>query len=312
MPNVREAYLQGVELLRASGSAEPAIEAEVLLRHALQWNRTVLYTRWETLIEPEPFARYQELLEVRGSGRPVSYILGEREFMGLTFAVDERVMIPRPETELLVEFVIETFKKPAGVGSREPGRDNRADDSRLPPPDSRLLVDVGTGSGCIAVSLAHYLPQAQLYATDISAAALQVAAGNARRHGVASRVVFLEGDLLTPLPQNLLGHVDGIVANPPYVPVSEAPVVAREIREFEPAVAVFVSGEGTAVHDRLIEHAPRWLRSGGLLALEVAAGQAHRVLEAVTRSGQYTAIQVAPDLSGIERVVVARATESPG
>jgi release factor glutamine methyltransferase len=300
MPNVREAYLQGVELLRASGSAEPAIEAEVLLRHALQWNRTVLYTRWETLIEPEPFARYQELLEVRGSGRPVSYILGEREFMGLTFAVDERVLIPRPETETIVEYLIREF---SGRVPREGG--NAV--SREP-----VIVDIGTGSGCIAVSLAHYLPQAQVYATDISAAALQVAAGNARRHGVANRVVFLEGDLLTPLPQNLLGHVDGIVANPPYVPVSEAPVVAREIREFEPAVAVFVSGEGTAVHDRLIEHAPRWLRSGGLLALEVAAGQAHRVLGAVTRSGQYTAIQVAPDLSGIERVVVARATESPG
>lgn len=298
MPTIREAYLQGVEHLRASGSVEPAIEAEVLLRHALQWNRTVLYTRWETPIEPELFSRYQELLEARATGRPVHYILGEREFMSLTFAVDERVMIPRPETEILVEFVINTFRGSPGPRTPDPG------------PRQLVIVDVGTGSGCIAVSLAHYLPQARVYATDISRPAIQVATENARRHGVAERVAFLEGDLLAPLPKHLLRNVDVIAANPPYVSAAKAPMLAREIREFEPAVAVVAPGEATSVHLQLIKQASRWLRSGGLLAMEVAAGQADAVRGAVIRDGRYGAVRVLPDLEGIERVMVANRRES--
>jgi len=294
MPTIREVYLLGVEHLRASGSVEPAIEAEVLLRHALQWNRTVLYTRWETPIEPEPFSRYQELLEARATGRPVHYILGEREFMSLTFAVDERVMIPRPETEILVEFVINTFRGSPGPRTPDPG------------PRQLVIIDVGTGSGCIAVSLAHYLPQARVYATDISRPAIQVATENARRHGVAERVAFLEGDLLAPLPKHLLRNVDVIAANPPYVSVAEAPMLAREIREFEPTVAVVAPGEATAVHLQLIKQAPRWLRSGGLLAMEVAAGQADPVRGAVIRDGRYGDVLVLPDPGGVPRIVSAR------
>ena len=295
MPTIRETFLLGVEHLRASGSAEPAIEAEVLLRHALQCNRTVLYTRWETPIEPEPFTRYQGLLEIRASGRPVHYILGEREFMGLSFTVDERVMIPRPETEVLVEFLIQQF---------ENSQARKHANWQAP-----LIVDVGTGSGCIAVSLAHYLPQARVYATDISGAALQVATANARRHGVADRVVVIEGDLFSPLPQDLLGNVDAFAANPPYVAAAEAPLLAREIREFEPAVAVFAPGEATGVHLQMIDQAPPWLRSGGLLAMEVAAGQSDRVRAAVIQDGRYGDIQVVPDLGEIPRVVSARTQE---
>ena len=294
MPTIRQAYLFGVEHLRASGSVEPAIEAEVLLRHALQWNRTVLYTRWETPIEPKLFSHYQELLEARATGRPVHYILGEREFMSLTFAVDERVMIPRPETEILVEFVINTFRGSPGPRTPDPG------------PRRLVIVDVGTGSGCIAVSLAHYLPQARMYATDISGPAIQVATENARRHGVAERVVFLEGDLLAPLPKHLLGSVDCLVANPPYVSAAEAPMLAREIREFEPAVAVVAPGEATAVHQQLITQAPQWLNAGGLLAMEVGVGQADLVRENADRHGAYHEVVVVPDLAGIGRIVVAR------
>ncbi|HET6781085.1 MAG TPA: peptide chain release factor N(5)-glutamine methyltransferase [bacterium] len=292
MPTIREAYLLGVEHLRASGSVEPAIEAEVLLRHALRWDRTALYTRWETALESEQFTRYQGLLESRAAGRPVHYIVGEREFMGLMFAVDQRVLIPRPETEILVEHVINRFR-----GSPEPQTPN-------PEPRQLVIVDVGTGSGCIAVSLAHHLPPAHVYATDISEAALQVAKENARRHGVAERVVFLAGDLLTPLPRQLLGNIDVIAANPPYVPAGEAPMLAREIRDFEPAVAIFAPGEATSVHTRLIEQAPRWLRSGGLLTMEV--GQADTVRASIIRDGRYGDVQVLPDLGGTPRVVSAR------
>lgn len=252
----------------------------------------MLYTRWEIALESEQFSRYQGLLESRAAGRPVHYIVGEREFMGLTFAVDERVMIPRPETEVLVEYLIQHFGNPQ-ARKRANGQ-------------APLAVDVGTGSGCIAVSLAHYLPSAHVYAIDISEAALQVAKENARRHGVAERVVFLAGDLLAPLPQRLLGDIDVIAANPPYVPEGEAPMLAREIREFEPAVAIFAPGEATDVHTRLIEQAPRWLRSGGLLAMEVAAGQADTVRASVIRDGRYADVQVLPDLGGVPRVVSAR------
>lgn len=294
LTSVREAYLFGVEHLRARGSVEPAIEAEVLLRHALQWNRTALYTRWETRIDPEQFARYQKLLEIRGSGRPVHYIIGEREFMGLTFFVDERVMIPRPETETLVEHLIKELSGPVA------GRRDNAITRGV------VIIDMGTGSGCIAVSLAHLLPGARVYATDISQAALQVAIENARRHGVAHRVVFLEGDLLGPLPEDLQENVDVIAANPPYVPASEAPTLPREIREFEPAVAVLTPGEGIGVHARLIDQSLQWLRSDGLLVMEVGAGQADLVRAAVIRDGRYAEIQVLHDLRGVSRVVSAR------
>lgn len=233
---------------------------------------------------PSALANYRRVLEIRTTGRPVPYITGEREFMSLSFAVDERVMIPRPETEVLVEFLIREFSETGEV----------------------VVVDVGTGSGCIAVSLARYLLRARVYATDISAAALDVAAQNARRHHVTDRVVLLLGDLLSPLPRHLEGQVQGIACNPPYVPMSLAPTLAREIREFEPADAVFSPGDGTVMHSRLIEQTPRWLRAGGVLAMEVAAGQAQSVRGLVAQDRRYSGVRVLPDLAGIERVVVAQ------
>lgn len=203
--------------------------------------------------------------------------------MSLAFAVDERVMIPRPETEILVEFLIENLSAVRQF----------------------VVVDVGTGSGCIAVSLAHYLPQARVYATDISAAALEIAAQNAQRHNVADRVVLLEGDLLSPLPHHLEGQVQAVASNPPYIPVSQAPDLASEIRDFEPAEAVFSPGEGTVMHSRLIEEAPRWLCAGGMLAMEIAAGQAEPVRNRVAQDNRYDRVRSLSDLAGIERVVVA-------
>ncbi len=244
---------------------------------------------------PSALANYRRVLEIRITGRPVPYITGEREFMSLAFVVDERVMIPRPETEILVEYLIGEFRE---TGARERGNAGARDEVDL--------VDVGTGSGCIAVSLARYLPRAHVYATDISAAALDVAAQNARRHHVTDRVAWLLGDLLSPLPRNLEGQVRGIACNPPYVPRSLAPSLAREIREYEPADAVFSPGDGTVMHSRLIEQAPRWLRAGGVLAMEVAAGQAQSVRGLVAQDRRYSGVRVLADLAGIERVVVAQ------
>lgn len=279
---VRDAYLGGRERLTASGMAEPAIEAEVLLRHALAVDRTTLYTRWEATISEGAWQRYRQLLDLRTSGRPMHYIVGAREFMGLMFTVDERVMIPRPETELLVEYVVQVYRDQAEA----------------------ILVDVGTGSGCIAISLARFLPDATVYAVDISAAALQVARANAHRHGVADRVCFIEGDLLAQFPVHLAGRINAIVSNPPYVPRAQGATLPREIRDYEPAVAILAPGDGLELHRRLIGGSPPWLRNSASLAMEVGPGQAQEVAAAMHRDGRYGGVRTLKDGGGADRVVV--------
>lgn len=256
----------------------------MLLRFVLRVDRVRLYTQWDGPMPPDASDRYSALLEERARGRPVHYIVGEREFMGLTFAIDERVLIPRPETELLVEHAVAWILEHGGSA----------------------VVDAGTGSGCIAVSLAHHLADITVYATDISADALDVARANAHRHAVEDRLRFLHGDLLTPLPPGLAGRIDVIASNPPYVPEDQAYLLSREITEFEPREAIFVPGDGSAVHRRLIDAAPAWLRVGGLLAMEVGAGQADAVAEAVRLHSGYRDVTVRPDGVGIERVVAAQ------
>lgn len=290
MLTVQEGYLWGREHLAASGSTEAAIEAEVLLRFALRLDRAGLYTRWMQPLDAAAWDRFRRLLDERATGRPVPYIVGEREFMGLPFAVDERVMIPRPETERLVECVIRTAGTPPVAA-----------DALAP-----IIVDVGTGSGCIAVSVAHFVPHAAVIATDVSADALAVAQANARRYGVAGRIRWLHGDLLDPLPSELGGQVRVIVSNPPYVPRGQREGLAREIRDFEPSAAVFVDGDGIGIHRRLIADAPRWLAPDGLLAMEVGFGQAAAVAGAIRRDGRYTNASVEPDYAGIPRVVAAQ------
>jgi release factor glutamine methyltransferase len=294
MPTIREGYLWGREHLAASGSAEAAIEAEVLLRHVLHLDRAGLYARWMESIAAGAWEQYRRVLEVRATGRPVPYIIGEREFMGLRFTVDERVMIPRPETEVLVECARQASRTLIDE------RNARTLEGHGQP----VVVDVGTGSGCIAVSLAYVVPQLRVIGTDISADALAVARGNGIRHGVDARIQWLQGDLLSPLPSELRGHVDVVVSNPPYVPQDQHDVLPREIRDFEPAVAVFTDGDGTTVHRRLIAAAPGWLVPAGLLVMEVGFGQAATVAEAIRQDGQYGGARVVPDYGGIPRVVV--------
>lgn len=288
--NVKDAFLAGREHLTAAGSSESSIEAEVLLRRAAGWDRAALYIRWESALAADVWERYQALLEERARGRPVHYIIGEREFMGLSFLVDERVLIPRPETEVLTEFVIDFLRK------------RRADGDSGP---RTFVVDVGTGSGCIAVAVAYHVPSAAVLATDISAGALDVAVENARRHGVADRIEFLAGDMLDPLPPALAGTIDVIASNPPYVPPELVASLPREIRDFEPAVAVVGTGDGLAFHRALAESAPRWLRPGGLLAMEVGAGQAPALRAFVDDRAAFSHASTLRDYAGIERVVTA-------
>lgn len=291
---IRESYLQGREHLAAVPVAEPAIEAEVLLRFVLGWDRARLYTHWDGPIGEGDLARYRALLEERGRGRPLHYIVGRREFMGLAFAIDERVLIPRPETEVLVEYAARWL------------RDARAASAGGDGDDEVIVADIGTGSGAVGVSLAVMAPGAVVHATDISPDAIEVARENARRHGVLDRVHFHVGDLLAALPPALRGRLDAIVSNPPYVPEDQAALLAREITAFEPRQAIFVPGDGSALHRRLIADAPGWLRPGGLLAMEVGAGQADRIGAAVRADPRYAEVVQLADGIGIERVVAAR------
>lgn len=280
---VAETWQSGREHLVALGIEEAGITAEVLLRHALSLSRTELYLVWDRPIEDPAFARYRDLLAERARGRPVAYIVGHREFMGLAFFVDERVLIPRPETEVLVETALETLRGAA----------------------SPVIADIGTGSGAIAVSLAVLRPDATIVATDLSADALDVARANATRHAVADRMRFLQGDLFDPVIA--AGYLlDAVVCNPPYVAAEVAAGLPREIRDFEPAMAVVAPAGEEDLHARLGAGAPQVLRPGGWLIMEVAAGQAAVVVELLNRPGTYESPQVRWDALGWERVVAAR------
>jgi release factor glutamine methyltransferase len=280
--------MAGREHLAASGIDEAAITAEVLLRHVLSITRTQLYLAWDRPVDAAAWGRYQAVLEERVRGRPVAYITGRREFMGLEFQVDERVLIPRPETELLVEVTLEVAR-----GFQAPA-----------------IADIGTGSGAIAVSLAVLRPDAVIVATDLSDGAIAVARANAIRHGVSGRIRFVRGDLLGPLRAGPRG-LDVIVCNPPYVAPDVVAGLPREIRDFEPRLAVIAPGPGEAVYARLIDTAPAVLRPGGWLVVEAAAGQAARVVELVRRSGSFGHPRIRRDGLGWDRVVAAEVSSLP-
>lgn len=280
---VADAWQAGREHLAAHGIDEAAITAEVLLRHTLNLARADLYLAWDRPIDPAGFDRFQVYLEERIRGRPVAYITGHREFMGLDFLVDERVLIPRPETETLVDVVL-------GVTAGRP---------------APHIADVGTGCGAIAVSLAVARPAASLLATDNSPGALAVARANAARHNVADRIRFLLGDLVAAIA-DAGDRVDVLACNPPYVSPDDLAGLPREIRDFEPTAAVIAPGHAESVHARLIHDAPAVLRPQGWLVMEVGAGQAARVVELVETTARYAAVQTHRDGLGWERVVAAR------
>ena len=284
----RVAWQWGEAQLRARGipPEEARLEAEVLLRHAAGLSREELLIRPLTALTPHEEAAYAELIAQRVSGRPTAYLVGHRDFFGLDLRVDERVLIPRPETERLVEVV------------RDGLRDH---------PDP-LIVDIGTGSGAVAIALARALPRARLLATDTSAGALEVARVNAGRCGVAERMTWAEGAGLTPLAgRGLEEAVDALVSNPPYVPTAEVARLPREVREHEPSGALDGGRDGLAVHRVLVAGAPRFLRPRGVLAVEVAAtgGQARAVAALIVADGAYASPTIVRDFAGAERVVTA-------
>lgn len=271
-----DALQRGAVFLRHSGSPSARLDAEVLLAHTLRLRRVELYLRLERpLTDPEE-REYEALLQRRARREPVSYLVGQKEFFGLTFTVDRRVMIPRPETEILVERALE-----AAEAWR--GRDLH-------------IADIGTGSGCIAIALAVRLPWAGLYGTDLSAEALQVAEENCRQSGVGDRVTLLQGDLCESLPQ----PVDLLVSNPPYTVWSDLPA---GITDYEPRLALDGGAAGLALYRRLVPQLARSVRPGGQVFLEVGEGQAEAVVGLAREHLPGAPTRIWPDYGGLERVV---------
>lgn len=268
--------------LATKGAESPRLDAEVLLSHVRGCPRIALYTAFDEPVADAERARFRELVSRRGGGEPVAYLVGSREFFSLPFAVTKDVLIPRPETEGLVVRAIDLFK-----------------DAAAP-----RIVDVGTGSGAIAVAIAKRLPQATLTASDISAAALAVAADNAARHGVGGRVACVESDLLAA--PALAGPWDAIVSNPPYVREDEVAALPRDVRDHEPRSALVAGPTGVEVVERLARQAGERLAPGGWLLVEIGpaiAAAAEGVLAAVPELDPAPTLK---DLAGLPRIVQAR------
>jgi release factor glutamine methyltransferase len=277
------------------------MNAELLIMFTLDCDRAYLYAHPERKLTVDEISRYDAALERRATGVPAQYITGHQEFWGIDLIVSPAVLIPRPETEHVVEAVL----KLAGAEASQDQQPNQKQRTGVSAPHELRIVDVGTGSGAIALALARELPAAEIYATEISADALEVARANAARHELASRIEFRRADLLSELP---LGYFDFVVSNPPYVGESEEDTVQLEVRKFEPRGAVFAGPTGLEVIARLIPAAHAALRSGGWLVFEISGTIVGGVRELL---GGWADVEIRNDLQGIARVASARKATRP-
>lgn len=279
--SIRQAMADAAARLRDAGltPTDARIDADVLVRHVLGWDRATLLLRRDEALPSAAGAALDGLVARRAAREPVAYLTGTREFYGRDFHVSPAVLIPRPETELIVDAVL----------------------TRTAPDAARRVADVCTGSGVLAVTLACERPRFEIVATDISAEALALARQNASAHGVSDRVTFVEADLLTTVPRPF----DIIVANPPYVPERDASTLTPDVRAFEPGVALFGGEDGLAITERLVQQASSCLVTGGLFVMEFGAGQQYDVARHATSAG-FDVLEVARDLQGHPRTVVCR------
>jgi release factor glutamine methyltransferase len=278
--SIRAAISEGAQLLKSAGVREAQHEARLLLMHSLGCDRTFVITHSEDEVPPAPMDHFRRLVNRRASGEPAQYLTGRQEFFKLDFAVSPAVLIPRPETELLVETALDLLRDYA----------------------SPRLADVGTGSGCIAISLLHELPAAQAIATDVSPAALAIARRNAERHRVIDRLQLIESDLLSGVDQK--SSFDVIVSNPPYVSEAGMSNLQREVRR-EPARALAAGPDGLAVIKRLLGESAPYLQDDGHLLFEIGFGQSENVKDLI-RETAWELVSILCDLQGIPRTVVIR------
>jgi release factor glutamine methyltransferase len=278
---LREALQSTTQTLCGAGIVDASVEAELLLGHVLEMSKTQLYTEPERDLTSAETEHLCHLVRRRLDHEPAAYILGHWEFYGIDFHIDYHTFIPRPETELLVEKAVELAYRISHTGKQI------------------TIADVGTGCGAIAISLALALPQAKIYATDISASALQVAEINCWRHGVNSQVELLQGNLLEPLPQ----PVDMIVANLPYIKSCEFKDLGPEIVNFEPTIALVGGKDGLDKIQQMLEQMPVKLNYGTCFLLEIGQGQGEMVTSLIKSYFPQAGIELISDLGGIERMV---------
>jgi release factor glutamine methyltransferase len=277
-----EVLAQAAIQLRNEGVESPRLDAELLLAHVLGVNRAAILTWPDRRLTPKQLTRYRKLVSRRAGREPLAYIVGHREFYDLDFVVDARALIPRPETELLVEHAVRTARRIV---------------SRVETPLE--IADVGAGCGAISVTLAVHLPGATIYALDDSAGALSLTAENAHRHSVADCVHPLRGDLLSPLPR----QVDLITANLPYVTTGEWEQLPPEIRVYEPRAALDGGHDGLTLIRRLLAMAGPYLLPGGALLLEIGASQGAAVTALARQHFPQACVQVHQDLAGLDRLI---------
>lgn len=267
------------------GFENPRLNTEILLGHALGMNRVDLYLNFDQPLSPKELSSFKSHLKKRLKNFPLQYITGHAQFMSHELMVNPDVSIPRPETEVLVESIVDRLK-----GYQD---------------GSLVMVDLGTGCGNIAISLAKEFPGSRIYATDISPKAIAVARENAQLNGVADVIDFVIGDLFEPLRGlDLEGRVDLLVSNPPYIPQGEMDHLPAEVRLFEPPLALNGGEGGMDFHRRIIAGGPIYLKPGALLALEVGTNQARVVKSLILETGDFRTVEIIKDYAGIERVVI--------
>jgi len=282
---IADVILNATKRLEAARIQSARFDVELLLCRAMGRDRAWLLAHRTDALNEDLRTTLEQYVNRRARREPLQYIIGIQEFWGLKFTVTRDMLIPRPETELIIDTVLRNV-----ADKRKPLR----------------IVDLCTGSGCIAVSLASELPAAQVIATDTSLKALAVARENAGNHGMVSRIHFIEGDLFTPLEHlDIHGSVDIIVSNPPYVPLGDFDTLQPEVRDYEPTCALLAGTEGTEVHGRIIGAAPRFLNRSGTLIMEMGLGQAATLARMIKDNGQYGTPDLLKDLAGIDRVIMA-------
>lgn len=282
---IAEAIQKAAGRLSANMVPNARLDAEVLLCHAVGKDRTWLLVHLLDTLDEQGQSMFEQCIDRRSAREPLQYITGIQEFWGLPFKVTPAVLIPRPETEFVIE---------AGLKAV----------NGVPAP---VIIDLGTGSGCIAISLAKELPHSRIFATDRSEDALEIARQNARQNGSAERVRFLEGDLFGPLDEmDLRTSIDLIVANPPYIRSDELPMLQPEVRDFEPKIALIAGIKGTEVLEQIIHESPAYLKTGGSLIMEMGMDHADVLRQTIEGTDKFGRIQVLKDLAGIERVIVAQ------
>ncbi len=270
---------EATEKLTASGISTPRLDAEVLLAHLLKQERLYLLLHRDDTIEEGIYARFCELLNRRVRHEPTAYLIGNREFMSLSFFVAPGILIPRPDTETLVEFVLETYHKESDI----------------------TILDLCTGSGAIAVSLGYYLPKSHVTGIDINPLCVATAQKNAEQNGVSQRVLFKLSDVLA-LPQTYECY-DCIVSNPPYIPTDVLKTLEPDVQDYEPRLALDGGDDGLLFYRHIVNMAPRFLKPGGWLALETGHDQGQIVADLMRPSNMFENIHIRQDLAGIDRVV---------